>query len=159
VAVENGSGTYNQATETSNALKALGFQIGSVGDTTPVGREAETVVYYASKTPANLAAAQAVANSMSGAVIMAEDSTQVQPGSQVTVVTGTDFSVNAPPAAPTTGTTGTGATGAPATTVAPAPTTATTSPSNGAFQAPTPTVTQLQPWDPRSCTASGGEGP
>lgn len=159
VAVENGSGTYNQATDTANALKALGFQIGPVGDTTPVGQEAETVVYYASKTSANLAAAQAVANSMSGAVIMAEDPTQVQPGAQVTVVTGTDFSVNPPPAAPTTGTTGTGAAGAPTTTVVPAPTTTTTASSNGAFQAPTPTVTPLQPWDPRSCTASGGEGP
>jgi LCP family protein required for cell wall assembly len=158
VAVENGSGIDDQATDTANALKALGFQIGTVGDTTPVGQEAETVVYYASKTPANLAAAQAVANSMSGAVIMAMDPTQVQPGSQVTVVTGTDFSVNPPPTAPSTGTTGSGSTGAP-TTVAPAPTTTTTSPSNGAFQAPTPTVTPLQPWDPRSCTASGGEGP
>ena len=36
---------------------------------------------------------------MSGAVIMAEDPTEVQPGSQVTVVTGTDFTVNPPPAA------------------------------------------------------------
>ena len=28
----------------------------------------------------------------------------------------------------------------------------------GAFQAPTPTVEKLAPWDPRSCTPSGGEG-
>ena len=43
---------------------------------------------------------------MSGAVIMAEDPTQVKLGSQVTVVTGTDFSVNAPPAAVTPTTAG-----------------------------------------------------
>ena len=30
---------------------------------------------------------------------------------------------------------------------------------SGAFQAPTPAVEPLAPWDPRSCTASGGEGP
>jgi LCP family protein required for cell wall assembly len=159
VSVENGSGTYNQATDTANSLRALGFQIGTVGDTTPVGREAETVVYYSSKTPAELAAAQAVANSMSGAVIMAEDPTQVQPGSRVTVVTGTDFTVNPPPAAPATGPTGAGSGAGTPTTVA--PTTTTTAPSSsssGAFQAPTATVTPLQPWDPRSCTASGGEG-
>jgi hypothetical protein len=155
VAVENGSGVANQATDTANALKALGFQIGNVGDTTPVGQEAETVVYYTAKSAADLAAAQAVANSMSGSVIMAEDPTQVQPGSQVTVVTGTDFSVNPPAAPPATGTTGAGAV---TTTTVPPATTTTTAPSNGAFQPPTPNVSPLQPWDPRSCTPSGGEG-
>ena len=155
VSVLNGSGAYNQATTTSQGLQALGFHIGTIGDSPPVGREAETVVYYASKTPAQLAAAQAVANSLSGAVIMAMDPSEVQSGSQVTVVTGTDFSVN-PPAAATT-TTQPGAT-APSTT----PTTSGGSGNtgnSGAFQAPTPTVEALQPWDPRSCTASGGEGP
>ena len=155
VSVLNGSGAYNQATTTSQSLQALGFHIGTIGDSPPVGQEAETVVYYASKTPAQLAAAQVVADSLSGAVIMALDPTQVKAGSQVTVVTGTDFSVNAPPA-----TTTTAPAGAPSTTT----TTSTTGTSgntgnSGAFQAPTPTVESLQPWDPRSCTASGGEGP
>jgi LCP family protein required for cell wall assembly len=154
VSVMNGSGAYNQATDTAQGLRALGFNIGTVGDVTPVGQEAETVVYYSSKTPAELAAAQAVANSMSGSVIMAEDPTQVSPGAQVTVVTGTDFSVNPPPATTTPTTAATGATGAGATT------TTTTAPSSGsgAFAPPTSTVTPLAPWDPRSCTASGGEG-
>jgi LCP family protein required for cell wall assembly len=156
VSVLNGSGAYNQATTTSQGLQALGFHIGTIGDSPPVGREAETVVYYASKTPAQLAAAQAVANSLSGAVIMALDPTQVKAGSQVTVVTGTNFSVNAPPATATTASAGAGT---PSTT-----TTSTTDNSgntgnSGAFQAPTPPVESLQPWDPRSCTASGGEGP
>ena len=95
VSVMNGSGAYNQATDTASSLAALGFKTGTIGDTTPVGHEAETVVYYSSKSPAELAAAQLVANSLSGAVIMADDASQVRPGSQVTVVTGTDFSVNA----------------------------------------------------------------
>ena len=157
VSVLNGSGAYNQATTTSQSLQALGFKIGTIGDSPPVGREAETVVYYAAKTQAQLAAAQAVANSMSGAVIMAIDPTQVKPGSQVTVVTGTDFSVNAPPA--TTTSSPTGATGAAAATTTTTTTGSGTTGNSGAFQAPTPTVEALQPWDPRSCTASGGEGP
>jgi LCP family protein required for cell wall assembly len=159
VSVMNGSGAYNQATDTAQSLKALGFNIGTVGDTNPVGREAETVVYYSSKTPAELAAAQAVANSMTGAVIMADDASLVSPGSQVTVVTGTDFTVNPPPATTVPPTSAAGA-GAAATTVPPT-TTSTTSGSSsgsGAFAPPTPTVTPLAPWDPRSCTASGGEG-
>ncbi len=161
VSVLNGSGAYNQATDTSQSLQALGFKIGTIGDTAPVGQEAETVVYYSSKTPTELAAAQAVANSMTGAVIMAEDPTQVKPGSQVTVVTGTQFSVNAPPATSTPTSVG----GAAATPVAPTTTTTSSASSassassgNGAFAAPTATVEPLQPWDPRSCTPSGGEG-
>jgi LCP family protein required for cell wall assembly len=161
VSVMNGSGTYNQATDTAQSLKALGFNIGTVGDVTPVGREAETVVYYSSKSPAELAAAQAVANSMTGAVIMADSPSQVSAGSQVTVVTGTDFSVN-PPASTTTPTSAaTGATGAgaAATTTLPPATKSTTSPSGGgAFAPPTSTVTPLAPWDPHSCTTKGGEG-
>ncbi len=157
VSVMNGSGTFNQATDTAQSLQALGFHVGTIGDTAPVGQEAETVVYYSSKTPADLAAAQAVANSLSGAVIMARDPTQVKPGSQVTVVTGTNFSVNAP-SAPTTPTSTGGTT---ASTVAPSTTTTAapaSSSSNGAFAPPTATVEPLQPWDPRSCTANGGEG-
>ena len=155
VSVLNGSGAYNQAADTAQSLQALGFHIGTIGDSPPVGREAETVVYYSSKTPAQLAAAQAVANSMTGAVIMADDPTQVKPGSQVTVVTGTDFTVNAPPTTATSTTVG-----AQATTPAVSSTTTTTSAaqSNGPFAPPTKTVEPLQPWDPRACTASGGEG-
>ena len=123
VSVLNGSGAYNQATDTARACRRSGSTSGRIGDSAPVGQEAETVVYYSSKTPAELAAAQAVANSMSGAVIMAEDPTQVKPGSQVTVVTGTDFSVNAPPATVTTTSVG-GTAASPAAT-----TTTTTAPS------------------------------
>jgi hypothetical protein len=147
VSVLNGSNTFNQATDTAAGLKALGFQIGTVGDTDPVGQQAETVVYYSSKTPTQLAEAQAVANSMSGAVVMAKDPSQVQPGSQITVVTGTNFSVNAPPPSASTAT-------PPSST-----TTTTPSSSNGNFAPPSKTVSPLQPWDPRSCTARGGEGP
>jgi hypothetical protein len=163
VSVLNGSGATNQAADTAQSLQALGFHIAGIGDSTPVGREAETVVYYSSKAPSAVAAAQAVANSLSGAVIMAKDPAQVKPGSQVTVVTGTDFGVSAPPAAPVTSGTGVVAQGATTTSTAPAgsgsaSSSSTASSTGGAFAPPTATVTPLQPWDPRSCSASGGEG-
>lgn len=156
VSVLNGSGTYNQATDTANSLRALGFNIpaGGIGDSTPVGAQSETVVYYSQKTPADEAAAETVARSLSGAVITALGPTTA--GAQVTVVTGSQFAVN-PPAASTTTAPTPGATAAPAATT---PTTAAgSSSSKAAFLAPTPAVTPLQPWDPRSCTAQGGEGP
>ena len=158
VSVLNGTGAYNQATDTKNALQALGFNVVGIGDTPSVGAEAETVVYYAQKTPAAQAAAQAVARSLSGAVITAFGPTT--DGAQVTVVTGSQFAVN-PPAAtsPTTA----AAAAVPGTTAAPSATTSTTtasssSSSSSAFQPPTAAVTPLQPWDPRSCTPQGGEG-
>jgi LCP family protein required for cell wall assembly len=169
VSVLNGSGAYNQATDTAQSLQTLGFKIGTIGDSPPVGQEAETIVYYSSKAPAELAAAQAVANSLSGAVIMADDASQVSPGSEVTVVTGTEFSVNppAPPPASTTSTTsahhkGSGRSAATTTTTTTSPSSGNTgntgNTGNSAFASPTPSVEPLAPWDPRACTASGGEG-
>ncbi len=161
VSVLNGTGAYNQATDTANALQALGYSIAGVGDTTPVGTQAETVVYFAQKTPADEAAAQAVARSMSGAVVTALGPTT--DGAQVTVVTGSQFAVNAPPAPPTTQA-GAVPASTPATTGSSSSSSSgssssSSSTSNGAFQAPSPAITPLQPWDPRSCTPSGGEGP
>jgi LCP family protein required for cell wall assembly len=157
VSVLNGTGTYNQATDTSDSLGALGFHMVGVGDSPPVGTEAETVVYYATKSPADQAAAQAVAHSLTGAVITALGPTT--DGAQVTVVTGTQFAVDAP--ATTTTTTGVSAAGSVAATT---PTASASSASSAAsstsaaFQPPTAAVSPLQPWDPRSCTLQGGEG-
>jgi hypothetical protein len=168
VSVLNGTGVYNQASSTSSSLQALGFHMVGVGDTPSVGTDSETVVYFAQKTPADEAAAQAVADSFSGAVVTALGPTT--DGAQVTVVTGSQFTVNPPTAGDSTGTTGpTGAaaTGAAGTSATPgttstttpvASTTTTTEPSTGDFQPPTAAVTPLQPWDPRSCTPEGGEG-
>ena len=95
---------------------------------------------------------------------MAKDPSQVKPGSQVTVVTGTDFSVTAPPAPPATGASGGVGQGGTTTSTAPAvsgsavSSSTASSSTGGAFAPPTATVTPLQPWDPRSCSASGGEG-
>ncbi len=152
VSVLNGSGATDQAADTSTALGALGFHMAGVGDSTPVGAEAETVVYYATKAPAAEAAAEAVARSMSGAVVTALGPTT--DGAQVTVVTGTQFAVNPPTSSsPAPATAGVTATTAPATT-----TTSAASAASAEFQAPSAAVTPLQPWDPRSCSPTGGEG-
>jgi LCP family protein required for cell wall assembly len=145
VSVMNGSGAYNQATDTSTALAALGFKIAGIGDTTPVGDVAETVVYYGSKSPATEAAAEKVARSMTGSVIMAYDPSQVSSGATVTVVTGTQFAVNAPSPSTIGGTAGSSA-------ATSAPTT-TTNPAAAAITPPSSANTNLQKWDPRACPA------
>ena len=146
VSVMNGTGAYNQATDTSTALSALGFKTAGVGDTTGTGDVAETVVYYGSRTPSVEAAAETVVHSMTGSVIMAYDPSKVTDGAQVTVVTGTQFAVNAPSAPAAGSASGTSATTAPATTT-------TTSPAAAAIGAPSLTTSNLQPWDPRACPA------
>ena len=143
VSVVNGTGAYDQATDTASALSALGFRMVGLGDSTPVGDEAETVVYYGAHTPAVEAAAEAVARSMTGSVIMAYDPSQVTDSAEVTVVTGTQFAVNAP-TTPATGVSG---------TAAHTTTTTTTSPASGAIAAPSASTMNLEPWDPRACSA------
>ncbi len=152
VSVMNGSGAYNQATDTATALAALGFHTVGVGDTPTVGDVAETVVYYGSTAPATEAAAESVARSMTGAVIMAFDPADVAPGAQVTVVTGTQFSVN-PPGPVTPAATTAPAAGATTTPTTAAPTTpTTTAPTSSAIATPSPTTSNLEPWDPRACS-------
>ena len=154
VSVVNGTGAYNQATDTATALAALGFHTVGVGDATPVGDVAETVVYYGSRTPAVEAAAEAVARSMTGSVIMAYDPSQVTDGAQVTVVTGTQFAVNAPPAAPTPTTGATGAVHHDTGHGHRRP-----PPRRTSRRRPRPSpprhrrTSGLEPWDPRACPA------
>jgi LCP family protein required for cell wall assembly len=134
VSVMNGTGAANQATTTADALGALGFRTVGVGDVTPTGDVSETVVYYGSRSSASVAAAEAVARSMSGSVVMAFDPTQVVDGAQVTVVTGTQYAVNSPPTTASSG--GTAA-----------------APTVSAIAAPSAVTSNLEPWDPRACPA------
>jgi LCP family protein required for cell wall assembly len=151
VSVLNGTGTTGQAATTAQALGSLGFNILGTGDAASVGQPSETLITYDQRTPSDEAAAQAVANALSGAVIL--DYGPTADGAQVTVTTGTNFSVNPTATPPSTTTTTSAPTAGNATT-----TTTTTTPSNGIFAAPSQSVEALEPWDPRSCTASGGEG-
>jgi LCP family protein required for cell wall assembly len=128
VSVVNGTGQANQAADTASALAALGFKTVGLANATPTGDVAETVVYYGSRSPAIEAAAEKVVHSLSGAVIMAFDPAEVVDGAEVTVVTGTQFTVDSP----------TGAV-------------VTTPPTSSAIAAPTPASSSLRPWDPRAC--------
>jgi len=145
VSVMNGSGAFNQATDTASALAALGFHAMAVGDATPTGDVVETVVYYGSRAPAVEAAAEEVVRSMTGSVVMAYNPSEVADGAQVTVVTGSQFAVNAPPTPGTAGGPGASATTAPADP--------TVAPTVAAIAAPSPDTAGLQPWDPRACPA------
>jgi LCP family protein required for cell wall assembly len=95
VNVVNSSGISDQATQTTTALHALGFNmVGQPGSATPLSDEAvETVVNYAS--PSTEADAEAVARQLTGPVILSQNSGLVTPGSEVTVLTGTGLAVNA----------------------------------------------------------------
>ncbi|MFZ0665144.1 MAG: LytR C-terminal domain-containing protein, partial [Acidimicrobiales bacterium] len=154
VSVENGTGATNQATDTGDSLQALGFHVVGLGDTNPVGPISETYVYYAH--PQDEAAAEKVAQSMSGDVVMGLGPTT--DGADVTVVTGSYFAV-LPPATTTTTATAPGSSTTQATTAP--PTTSVTSPSSSAssqIDPPSSNDQPLAPFDPRACTASGGEG-
>jgi LCP family protein required for cell wall assembly len=172
VSVLNGSGVYGQAQTTASQLTALGYSIGTVDDTTPVGDPAETVVAYNSLDPAVVAQAQEVFRSLTGQTIMAYQPSMSSP---VTVVSGSAFAVNAPlypvgyaPATTTTLKHGAKSTSSTlkkvakttttTTTTTTAPTTTTTAPSVDGFSAANSATSTLQPWDPRSCTPNGGEG-
>ncbi len=145
VSVENGTGTYDQAADTGFALGTLGFHVVGLGDAAPTGDVAETVVYYASLAPSAEAAAEAVAHDISGSVIMAYDPSQVTNGAEVTVVTGSQFAVNAPATTSTTSSASSG-TSAPS-----ASSSATATSAAGAISAPSSSNPALAPWDPRAC--------
>lgn len=129
VSVLNGTGKTNEASTTATKLKGLGFRIVHTGNTAPVGRRSETVVYAAQ---GQLAAAQSVADRLGGLVVLGVDRSLDTAGVQVTVVTGTNFTVQSP--AP------------PTLTSHPAP--------NGTETAPSAPVEARTPYDPRSCTAA-----
>lgn len=149
VSVLNGTGGANQAADTAAALTALGYHVVGVGDTAPVGDVSETYVYYGSRDPQTEAAAESVARSMSGSVVMGYDPAKVKNGAQVTVVTGSQFTVIAPAAA-ASGTTVSTPPGAVSTTSTTAP--SSTSPV-GAIAPPNSSNTMLAQWDPRACAA------
>ncbi len=140
VSVMNGSGTANQAADTASALSALGFRTVGVGDSSPTGDVAETVVNYGSHSAGAEAAAEEVARSMTGAVLMAYDPSQVTSGADVTVVTGSDFAVVAPMTP-----------GGAAATTSTVPTGSASSSTGGAIGPPSASNPQLAAWDPRAC--------
>jgi LCP family protein required for cell wall assembly len=141
VSVLNGTGAYNQAADTAFSLGALGFHVTGVGDSPPVGDETETVVYYGSRSSSVEAAAEEVVHSLTGSVVMAYNPSGVVDGADITVVTGNQFAVIAP-STPTT---------APAAGSSTPTTTPTAAPTVAAIAPPSPSTSNLAPWDPRAC--------
>ncbi|HLI72927.1 MAG TPA: LCP family protein [Acidimicrobiales bacterium] len=150
VSVLNGTGHSGQAGQTSSALQALGYNVVGAGDTRSSSTPSETIVYYNSSN--HLAEAEQVMRSLSGAVALGMGPTA--DGADVTVVTGSNFSVSTP-ATPRGGSSssassqaGTSSTG----------TSSSGTHASSQLAAPTSSNEPLAPFDPRSCTASGGEG-
>ncbi|HUD06753.1 MAG TPA: LCP family protein [Candidatus Saccharimonadales bacterium] len=143
VSVVNGSGISGQATQTSTALQALGFNVvGQPQTATPLSSEAvETVVNYAG--PSTEADAEAVARQLTGPVILSENAGQVTSSSEVTVLTGTGLAVNAPPGKAASSS----SSSTPSTPAAPAAPIAVT----GLEPASAP-MQPLSAWDPRACS-------
>ena len=158
VSVLDGTGVTGQATQTAAALHHLGFDTVGTGTTTSVGSYRETTVTYAHRTPADVAAAQLVADSLAGQVILHYGPTA--DGAQVTVTTGTDFHVDAAlpgqvaPAHPTTSTSSTNSTSSTASTASTSATSgssAASQPAATGFAPTTPSHNSLTYYDPRAC--------
>ncbi|MGH8981681.1 MAG: LCP family protein [Acidimicrobiales bacterium] len=155
---ETGAGETGAATTTATSLSGLGFQVVGTSSTTPVAQYSETLVTYSQRTPQDEAAAQLVANSLSGSVILHFGATT--DGAQVTITTGTRFGVDATaPSGKSGQTTPTTATGSSQPTSLATPTAGDYAPTGttSAFTAPTPSKNPLRSWDPRACvTGSTG---
>ncbi len=186
VAVENGSGLYDEGHTTATALEALGYDVTSVTDTPAGASTTETTVLYAN--PAQLDDALRVQSEFSGLAVLGYDpgliakatgtagvgsSTEstidvgstlsTSEGADVVVVIGSNEAVNA-----SAGSTPTSGPGLSTTTSGPVPGSGTTSTTttvpapladNPDLSAPSGATETLEKWDPRSCTASGGAGP
>ncbi len=199
VAVENGSGLYDQGSTTAAALKRLGYDVTSVTDTTAGASTTEATILYTK--PDELADALRVQSALSGLAIIGYDpglinedaeaspqdvsgstgggtgptsNTTIDVGStlsasenaDVVLVTGSNFAVNSPVVnAPSTTTPGLPPTTSSASSQQGEGSTTTTTTLPGPLanspnlSAPSGSTESLQPWDPRSCTATGGAGP
>ncbi len=150
VSVTNGSGISNQATQTSDALQALGFNVvGTPATATPRSYQAEeTFVYYRNRR--SEPEAQAVANQLTGSVILAQNPSRVASEADVTVFTGNDLAVNAPTGSSSSSANKTNSSSSQSSSNTTSTNTATAA--NAGLATPTSATQGLSPWDPRACT-------
>lgn len=182
VAVENGSGVDGQGEQTASALEALGYNVTSVSDTEAAASTTETTILYAD--PSQRDDALRLQSALSGLSVIGYDpglysdaggsdattSATIDVGSplpasqtaDVVVVVGSNVAVASAPSSSSS----TSSTSSPATSSGVTPgseSTSTTIPAvladNPDLAAPSSSTESLEPWDPRSCSASGGEGP
>ena len=135
VSVSVVSGTYVTGDEgvVASRLASLGYKIVGTGTSTPVGPISQAIVYYSRGHQLD---AERLVQSLSGIVSMAEGPTQ--DGADVTLVTGSNFSVKVPAHH--------GGSPGPTTTTVPNPY-PVLSPPSAAIQA-------LPAYDPRACPSS-----
>lgn len=146
VHIINGSGVSGQAGQVSTGLQSLGFNVvGQPTTNTPASYQAnETVVYYANQ--ATEGKALAVADQLTGFVILSQNSGMVTDGSDVTVLTGTSLSVDG---SSSNGSTTSGSVTTASSNSSPTTTTASTSTSLGPVSS---SNEPLSAWDPTACT-------
>jgi LCP family protein required for cell wall assembly len=164
VSVEDGFADPSGTATTEAQLRSLGYAVSDAGSVIPVGPIAETTVFY---SPGHLADGERVLQSLSGIVAMAEGATVG--GADVTVVTGSEYSVTTQPAVSTTALDSwplsvTALTGPTHLVAAPAVTesasSATIASSSAASQAASylgpvsSAIETLPSYDPRACSAS-----
>lgn len=159
VEVLNGSGISGQASTVASQLAGLGYNIVGTGNATVVGSPAETVIRYSSANPSlnpqsNQSTAEQLMQYFSGIAAIAKGGTT--PGSDITIVTGTNTQIITPASSATSSS-------------QPAATAPTTS-SNNASSSPTSQFPQAlqndlytspatQPsWDPYACPSGKGTG-
>ena len=155
VSVVDGTNSPSGTASVASSLGALGFHVVPTTAAHYVGPVAETVVLY--NGTRHLAQAQQVERALSGAVVLGQG--VPAGGADVSVVTGSDLAVAAPPAhaatAAPTSTSASGTAAAPGTTTpgttTSSPATTTTAPSNPNLSAPQPATSPIPSWDPRSC--------
>jgi LCP family protein required for cell wall assembly len=132
VSVVNGTGRAGQQNIIASHLRSLGYHMAGEGTATPVGPISEAIVYYGRGHQLD---AERVVQSLRGIVSMAEGPTR--DGADVTLVTGTNFSVSVP---------GHGGSGRHTTTTVTNPYPVLGSPSSA--------IQSLPSYDPRACPSS-----
>ena len=156
VSVLNGTGVPGQAITTAAELSSLGYHVVGTGSTPSVGPISETLVYY---KPGHILEAERLLKSLTGIVGMVQGATSLN--ADVTVVTGSDYTVRVHPAkakggSATGGTTKSGSTStttststSSTTTTSLTTTTTTTQPSS--LGPPSQAAQPLPGYDPRAC--------
>ncbi|MHB8680624.1 MAG: LCP family protein [Acidimicrobiales bacterium] len=161
VSVVSGTGVGRDATTVASRLEADGFDVVNTGYAAPRSYPAETLVTYSSSSAAGRAAAEEVARALTGPVVL--DATTDTQGPDVVLTVGSGLAVGplSSGAAPATTTTTTTTTFPGTRGTSPSSTTTTTAVSGGGstLEPVTPPTETLAPFDPRSCTRTGGEGP
>lgn len=157
VSVLSGTGVERDALRASSALQADGFDVVNTGYGVPRSTPAETLVTYSATSADGEAAAEQVARALTGPVVL--DASSTQTGPDVVLTVGSDTGVVPLPAEPGSTTTTTVPPGS--STTSPSASTTTTPVSTGTttLEPVTPASESLAPFDPRSCTPTGGEGP